>query len=614
MAGNTLMSLLVKLGVDTGDFDKGLDTAEKKSKSTADSIGHGLAGIGAGVAGGIVAAGVAGAAFLASTIGPASDLNETISKTTVVFGESSKAVLAFGENAAMALGMSKNEALTGAATFGNLFRAMQIGEKTSADMSMSLVSLAGDLASFNNMDPTEVLNALRSGLSGETEPLKRLGININQALIEQKALSMGLWDGIVPLTAAAKAQAVYALAMEQTTLAQGDFARTSDGVANQQRILAATFEDLKAKIGTALLPMLMALSKAFLELVNTPEFNAMIKAVTDGLTMASDFVIANIPTIIQGFENLKTWFVENQGVIVAVLVVLGIALLAFGIQAAIAAATAVVGLLPIIATVLLIGLAVYLLYLAWTQNWLGIQEKTAEAATALQGIFEGLTVVFEVWKRNTVLLFEAMWALIHGDWKTGGEKLGMMLNNTFDLLDEITSGRLKGLGDIWKFGLDDILFLILNVTNWQGAGAKVVDLIKQGFMFGLDDLFKVIFAVLSSVAGAINEFLTGVMTGGHAVSDVQGIIDNAHKAAADAAALSTPVNGTISGGGFSESLGGHSMADVAPAAFTNMPPGQNAQNEEIIGLLRQLVDKPSPSASDISVSMRDALEASGIGR
>ncbi len=200
------------------------------------------------------------AAGLASTIGPASDLSETMSKVGVVFGDQADGVLAFGDTAAQALGMSKNAALAAAGTYGNLFRAMGMAEKTSAEMSTSLVTLAGDLASFNNMDPTEVLDKLRSGLSGETEPLKALGVNINQALVQQKAFEMGLSDGSAALDASTKAQATYALIMEQTKLAQGDFARTSEGLANQQRILAATFEDIKAKIGTGLLPTLQQLA------------------------------------------------------------------------------------------------------------------------------------------------------------------------------------------------------------------------------------------------------------------------------------------------------------------------------------------------------------------
>lgn len=254
--GNTLMSLLVQLGVDSGSFNTAMDKAENKATKTGKGISKALLGIGSGLAVGAAAAITATAAALASTIQPASDLNETVSKVGVVFGEQSGSVIAFGQSAASALGMSTNAALTAAGTYGNLFRSMGMTEDSSAKMSTSLVGLAADLASFNNQNPEEVLNALRAGLTGETEPLKKLGVNLNQALIEQRALDMGLWKGKGTLDAAAKAQASYALIMEQTSLAQGDFARTSGGLANQQRILAGTIENIKASIGTGLLPIL----------------------------------------------------------------------------------------------------------------------------------------------------------------------------------------------------------------------------------------------------------------------------------------------------------------------------------------------------------------------
>ena len=208
--------------------------------------------------------------LLASTIGPASDLNETVSKVGVVFGDAADEVLKFGKSADTALGMSTNEALTAAGTYGNLFRAMGIASDISAGMSTNLVQLAGDLASFNNMDPGEVLDKLRAGLTGETEPLKSLGVNLNAATIEAKALEMGFKEVNGELPAAAKAQASYALILEQTTLAQGDFARTSGGLANQQRTLKAQLENLRGTIGTGLLPVVAAAYQIFNKFLGSP--------------------------------------------------------------------------------------------------------------------------------------------------------------------------------------------------------------------------------------------------------------------------------------------------------------------------------------------------------
>lgn len=185
----------------------------------------------------------------------ASDLEEATNKVDVVFGNSADAVKAFADDAATSFGFSEAKALEAAGTYGNLFRAMGIGENVSADLSTSLVGLAGDLASFNNANPEEVFLALRAGLSGETEPLKRFGVNLNQARIEAEALNLGLIQQGQEMDAAAKAQAVYSLIMQDTALAQGDFARTSDGAANKTKILRARFEDIAAQLGEVLIPV-----------------------------------------------------------------------------------------------------------------------------------------------------------------------------------------------------------------------------------------------------------------------------------------------------------------------------------------------------------------------
>lgn len=196
----------------------------------------------------------AAANVIGDTISAASDLAEQQSKVGVVFGNSATQVLAFGTSAEQSLGQSERAALEAAGTFGNLFRSVGISERESAKLSVSLTSLASDLASFNNTSVDDALTALRAGLVGETEPLKRYGVNLNEATLKAKALELGLYSGVGALDANAKAQAAYAVIVEQTTLAQGDFERTSDSLANQQRILSAEWENAQAQLGEELIP------------------------------------------------------------------------------------------------------------------------------------------------------------------------------------------------------------------------------------------------------------------------------------------------------------------------------------------------------------------------
>lgn len=207
--------------------------------------------------------------FAKDSVRAASDMNETLTKSGVVFGDFAGIVEDMGNRSALAMGISKQEAIAAAATYGNLFTSMGMGRKVSADMSVGLVQLASDLASFNNIPVADALEKIRAGLVGEAEPLRTLGININEAALRQKALELGLRVGTGVLDSATKAQAAYALMLEQSTNAQGDFARTADGAANQQRILEATVKDLKVEIGNGLLPIWVSLLKTMNEGIAT---------------------------------------------------------------------------------------------------------------------------------------------------------------------------------------------------------------------------------------------------------------------------------------------------------------------------------------------------------
>ena len=253
-------TVTVKLKADATGYNSTVDKASKSTKGLAQDV----AGVGSSFRQvGAVVAGAAVVGFLHSAINEASALQESLAKNKQVFGDSASDIEDWAKTAATSLGQSEQSAIEAAATFGNLFTALKIGQVPAADMSKKIVGLATDLASFNNVNPEDALLALRAGLVGEAEPLRKFGVNLNQASIEAKAMELGLWDGTGAIDAAAKAQGSYALIMEQTSTAQGDFERTSDGLANQQRIMAASFADAKAALGEALLPaMTMAVNVA----------------------------------------------------------------------------------------------------------------------------------------------------------------------------------------------------------------------------------------------------------------------------------------------------------------------------------------------------------------
>lgn len=277
--------------------------------------------------------------FLSDSITAGSDLNETTSKTGEIFGSATDKVLEFSKTTASALGQSQQQALDGAATFGIFAKSAGLSEDASADFSTQLVTLAGDMASFNNTSPEDAINAIGSALRGEAEPIRNYGVLLDDATLKARAMSMGLIQTNVDqvkvagsrlkltqatkdlaeaqkkhgessdeyavaqqkvteaqqalekavqgttdsaLTPQQKVLAAHAEILAQTTTAQGDFERTSGGLANQQRILTAELENTKAEIGTALLPVVTDLFKTFSEV--------------------------GVPAL----QDLATWFTENQ--------------------------------------------------------------------------------------------------------------------------------------------------------------------------------------------------------------------------------------------------------------------------------------------------------------
>lgn len=191
-----------------------------------------------------------------------SDFEEAAGKVGQVFQDQAGQVEDWANGAVTAIGLSSQAALEAAGTFGNLFTAFGVGIPEAKEMSLTLTELAADLASFNNTSIDQALTALRSGLSGETEPLKRFGVALNQAAIETEALNLGLIKNKNELDQAAKSQAIYSLIMKQTTNAQGDFKRTQEGLANTQRTLNAAFEEAQKTIGEGLYYALLDLVDA----------------------------------------------------------------------------------------------------------------------------------------------------------------------------------------------------------------------------------------------------------------------------------------------------------------------------------------------------------------
>jgi hypothetical protein len=255
---NLLASLLVSLGLDSGEFRSGLTQAQKEMRKTQkqfEKIGASMQGIGTKLTIGVTAP---LALFSKGAVQAAIDAEEMGSAFNVVFGDMADDVRAWAEETGNAMGRSTQEMQRGALAFQELF-GKSLAPEQAAEMSKQFAVLTQDLASFKNLSNEVAQQKLFAGLIGEAEPLRSVGVLIDEASVKAKGLEMGLGGVNGELSQQEKIVARAALIQEQLAAAQGDVLRTSDSTANQIRRSQAAFEELQVTIGTKLLPVLTPL-------------------------------------------------------------------------------------------------------------------------------------------------------------------------------------------------------------------------------------------------------------------------------------------------------------------------------------------------------------------
>lgn len=193
-------------------------------------------------------------------VGVASDLSEVQNVVDTTFGEEgAQRINEWAMSAAESFGESELQAKQFTSTIGAMFKSMGVGQKDLEEMSIGIAGLAGDMASFYNLDVSEAFEKLRAGISGETEPLKQLGINMNVVNLEAYAMAQGITTAYEEMSQAEQATLRYQYIMQATADAQGDFSKTSDSFANQTRILQLELQTLAAEIGQDLMPIALEL-------------------------------------------------------------------------------------------------------------------------------------------------------------------------------------------------------------------------------------------------------------------------------------------------------------------------------------------------------------------
>lgn len=225
----------------------------------------------------------------------ASDLTEVQNVVDTTFGKGSAQIETFSKKSLQTYGLSTLQAKQYTSTLGAMYKSMGLGSQQTLTMSQNMTALAGDMASFYNLDPSEAFEKIRAGVSGETEPLKQLGINMDEANLQAFAMSKGIKTSYQNMSQAQQAALRYNYLLSVTKDAQGDFAKTSGSFANQQRLLK---ENLRQVAGTLLSKVTPALGQG-LQKVNAFITGLNTKAVSAFVGQIANMAVQFLPLVMQ---------------------------------------------------------------------------------------------------------------------------------------------------------------------------------------------------------------------------------------------------------------------------------------------------------------------------
>lgn len=492
---------------DTKLDTKGFESAVSKLGSVAKK-GFGV--IAKATTAATAALGTAGVA----SIKLASDLTEVQNVVDVTFGDNASEINKWAKAAATSFGLSELQAKQFNGTMGAMLKSMGLTDSAILDMSTSMVGLAGDFASFYNLDAETAFQKIRSGISGETEPLKELGINMSVANLEAYALSQGINKSYDSMTQAEQATLRYNFLMSTTADAQGDFARTSDSLANQMRIANLQIQDLGGTIGTTLLPMANEGLRVFNEMLSglkegfqSGGFDGLMDAFQTVTVQALNILANAAPSFVETAVSLLGSFVN--GIVQSLPQLLpaasqilqtlvgGIIQLAPTVFSALQQIgnmilTAIQSILPNVTT----GVTTFLQnmlpqLLSFTE---GLREKVGELVDIglqlIQNIWNGIVQALPALIENVPQIITNIAGIIN-------DNFPKILATGLSMIWELIKGIFMAIPDIIA-ALPQIIEAIVSVFtafNWISLGSNIITMLKNG---------------ITAMKGAVTEAAKGI--------------------------------------------------------------------------------------------------------
>lgn len=455
----------------------GVDDSFKTATASAAKMSAGLA--------------VAGAAMTAAVTMPivnagkaafqmASDFEENVNKVNVAFKDNAATVMAWSETSLEAFGLSQNSALEAASLFGDMGTAMGLTTGEAANMSTSLTGLAGDLASFKNIDIAQAQTALSGVFTGEGEALKTLGVVMQDSTLEAFALAQGTEKAYDEMSQAEKVALRYAFVMDATKNAQGDFANTSDGAANSSRTLTETLKELGVSFGQVLLPVITPIIQKITELVKW--FGSLSQGTKTAIVIVAG-AIAAIGPLLLGASSAIMAVTAAQWLLNGAMLANPIGLIIAGIAALIA------GLVYFYNTNESVRNSI-------NEIWTGIQGIVQVAMTAIQGFWT------EHGAQITAIA-EAVWGAI-----------SLLVESVMGVIAGIITTFLAIITGDWEGAWNGLKGIVESLLNWFGGigqafydiGANIVNGIIEGIKAKATGAVDAVKNIAKNMADAFKSF------------------------------------------------------------------------------------------------------------
>jgi len=472
--------------IDGASSDAGRRAGSKAGKGFGGSFVGGIGKMGAALGAAFAAPMVIGG--LNSLANKASDLNETVNKSQVIFGKQAGAIDKWASSAATNLGLSKSAALAAASGFGDMFSQIGFGGKAAADMSKKVVQMSADLGSFSNLDTADVSDRIAAAFRGEYDSLQAVIPNINAARVESEAMAKTGKKSAKALTAQEKAAAVLAIVQKDGSRAMGDFARTSSGAANKSKIQAARFEDLKTKAGGVLLPIKSLALDGFGALITAGEkLGPVFSKIGTFLAPAVDTVKLFIGTLTgKGADVEVPWM--NQTIDFASRVQSLFAVAVAYVKTNVL--PALMGISTAVRGFVAVALPIVQAFVA------GMMARIQPMLPTIRAIFAAIGQIITGVMGLVQAVISRVTAIIGGIWSRWGTNIMNFVAKVFGAVLTIIGGALKVIQGVIK-----VVTSIIK-GDWSGAWAGIKQIVAGAWQ-----------AIKGIVSGALT-ILSGVIRGG----------------------------------------------------------------------------------------------------